>query len=156
MPISLTTELVLLCEGSADKAFFKALMKSRDLPKFDIPFPQGRDELDEGKEPLGGRDNFDQMLRDIRVPLSFRKIKGMLIIADSADDADQTFEHVCSQIRRVPEYNAPNQLLAPSAASASSPPVCVMLIPNEQTPGGIETLYIKRDNSISGLDAKMC
>lgn len=49
MPLALTESMVLLCEGAADKAFFRTLLRERqDMPRFDIPFPESAEDLDEG------------------------------------------------------------------------------------------------------------
>ena len=57
MALALEQGLVLLCEGAADKAFFKPLIIERqNMPRFDIPFPESGEDLDEGRPPLGGRD----------------------------------------------------------------------------------------------------
>jgi hypothetical protein len=142
MSVSLTKELVLLCEGRADKAFFTTLLRERaGLPQFDIPFPESKAELDDGKEPLGGRDKFGEMLRAIRVSLAFRNVRGILIVADSADRPAATFNHICDQIKKAPGYTVPDALLAVSERTDDSPSIAVMLIPDERNPGGIETLY---------------
>src|ERR1700728_1995864 len=144
MALSITERLVLLCEGGADKAFFRALLRERPkMPRFNIPFPEPRDELDDGKEPLGGRDNIDRMLRDIRVPLGFRNVLGILIVVDSADDPNTTFDFVCGKIRQATGYTVPPTLLAPSNRTAASPQIAVMCMPDEENAGGVETLYAR-------------
>ncbi|HZR62156.1 MAG TPA: DUF3226 domain-containing protein [Xanthobacteraceae bacterium] len=144
MAITLTEELVLLCEGQADKAFFTTLLRERSaMPKFNIPFPESRAELEDGREPLGGRDNFGVMLRAIRVPLGFRNVKGVLIVADSADNPEKTFELICDQIKMAPGYEVPGALCELSERTDTSPHVGVMTIPDESNPGGIETVYAR-------------
>jgi hypothetical protein len=144
MPIQITGELVLLCEGNADKAFFTTLLRDRNgMPRFNIPFPESREELEEGREPLGGRNNFGAMLRAVRVPLGFRQVRGILIVADSSDDPEGTFSFVCDQIRLAPGYTVPEEPPSLSDRTDNSPSIGVMLVPDEGTPGGIETLYVR-------------
>ena len=144
MPLTLKHEFVLLCEGGADKVFFQTLLSERKgMPQFDIPFPEPREELERGKEPLGGRGNFGAMLRAIRGPGWFQNLKGVLIVADSADDPQSTFKFICEQIRKVPGYTVPPALLTLSSRSADCPRIMVMLLPEEYNPGGLETLYVR-------------
>jgi hypothetical protein len=148
MAIALKEELVLLCEGTADKAFFKTLIRERqNMPRFDIPFPESREDLGDGKSPLGGRDNIDRMLRDIRVPIGFRKIKGILIAVDSANSPAATFDFVCGKIRQAPGYSVPAALSAPSLRSDTSPSIGIICVPDNDRPGGIETLYAEEIES---------
>jgi hypothetical protein len=148
MAISLQEELVLLCEGSADKAFFRALLRDRQgMPRFDIPFPESQDEVEQGKAPLGGRDNIDLMLRTISVPIGFRKVKGVLIAVDSADDPVATFNFIVGKINQAPGYLAPTALSVPSAPGPGRPPIAVICIPGNDRTGGIETLYVEEIES---------
>jgi hypothetical protein len=144
MPFTLRHEFVLLCEGAVDKAFFTTLLRERsNMPRFDIPFPEAREEIDTGKEPLGGRENFGAMLRAIRAPAGFAQITGILIAADSADNPKSTFDLICGQIRTAPEYTVPERPLVLSPRSPNNPQIMIMLIPEEYKPGGVETLYVR-------------
>jgi hypothetical protein len=70
---------------------------------------------------------------------AFTRIKGVLIVADSHDEPEATFADIRGQIkaRGFPE---PKQLLQVAQRTADHPAVAVMLIPDETTPGGLETL----------------
>lgn len=136
MPIELKENLVLLCEGDADKNFFRKLVQKRDqLPKFDIPFPF---------ENLGGKDAFAKMLRAIRGDRhGFARVRGVLIVADSADDPVVSFQTICDQIRQAGGYGVPTAPLEAAPGTLGHPPVAIMLLPDETTPGGLETLCIQ-------------
>jgi hypothetical protein len=135
MPLTLKEEVVLCCEGDADRQFFRKLTEKRNgLPKFDMPFPT---------EKLYGNAAFGGMLEAIRGDrANFPKIKGILIVADSTANPKTLFDDICKQIRNVGGYGIPSKLLE-VANSASHPHLAVMTLPDEQTPGGLETLLAR-------------
>jgi hypothetical protein len=132
MPLQLREEFVLLCEGSADQEFFRKLIEKRPgLPKFDLPFPTAK---------LHGNRAFEGMLDAVRGDLiGFPRIKGVLITADSADNPAALFNSVCDQIRAAGGYGVPSKPRE-VATAANYPSVAVMLLPDEDTPGALETL----------------
>jgi hypothetical protein len=130
--VKLEAELVLLCEGEADRQFFRKFSEKRaGLPSFDIPFPTDR---------LHGNTAFGDMLVAIRGDrVSFRRIKGILIIADSTEKPAVLFSSVRQQIRAAGGFGVPSRALEVATASGH-PAVAVMLLPDENTPGALETL----------------
>ena len=136
MPLKLEAELVLLCEGKADQEFFRKLMEKRSgFPKFDMPFPTDK---------LHGNGAFGGMLETIRGDMiGFPRIKGVLIVADSTDEPAVLFKSICSQIRAAGEYGVPSKLLE-VAFAINHPAVAVMLLPDESTPGALETLLAQQ------------
>jgi hypothetical protein len=134
--VALKEELVLLSEGLADKAFLARLVASRGpLPAFDFPFPN---------DQLFGRSQFGTMLRALRGdPSGFSRLKGVLIVSDSADDAQATFDDIADQIRAAGGYTVPAAPLQIGAATADHPAVAVMLLPDENNPGALESLYVR-------------
>jgi hypothetical protein len=132
MPLRLEAELVLLCEGEADRQFFRKLVEKRSgFPKFDIPFPNGQ---------LYGNSAFGRMLEAIRGnKIAFARIRGVLIVADSTDDPGKVFELVRNQIQAVGGYGVPSKI-SEVASATDYPGVEIMLLPNENTPGALETL----------------
>jgi len=101
------------------------------LPKFDLPFPTDR---------LHGNRAFGGMLQAIRGNrIHFPRIKGVLIVADSTECPDTLFQDICAQIREVGGYGIPSELLDVGRA-VDHPDVAVMTLPDEKTPGALETL----------------
>jgi hypothetical protein len=144
MPFALKHEVVILCEGRADKAFFKKLITKRNMPGFDVPFPEDTDELDGGKKPLGGVGAFADMLRALRAnPETFARLKGVLLVADSAHDPSEIFKKVCGKIQEAQHYGIPAKPLEIAPPNNGHPAVSVMLIPDEQHAGGLETLSLQ-------------
>ncbi|MGH6836846.1 MAG: DUF3226 domain-containing protein [Methylocella sp.] len=131
MPLMLTEELVLCCEGEADRQFLRKMTEKRRLPKFDMPFPT---------EKLHGNGAFGGMLEAIRGnKRHFPRIKGVLIVADSTEHPDILFQNLCEQIRELGGYGIPSRL-ADVGRADGHPAVGVMTLPDEKTPGALETL----------------
>ena len=135
MAVRLSQSLVLLSEGDADKEFLRQLMQARGpFPAFDYPFPN---------DQLNGKDAFGQMLHALRGdPLGFSRLKGVLIVADSGDDPNATFAHISAQIRGATGYPVPAAALQ-LARAGNVPAISVMLLPDEQTPGSLESIYVE-------------
>ena len=129
----------LLCEGATDWNFFENLLEKRGgYPSFN--------RLD-SKEHYGAT-NFDKMLNSIQGnQISFTRLKGILILADSATDPQKTFKNICDQVRRAgafPVPTAPGQTALPDPnVNKGMPAVCIMLLPTDTQPGALETLCVK-------------
>jgi hypothetical protein len=135
VPLKLEAELVLLCEGKADRQFFRKFLEKRSrLAKFDIPFPT---------EKLHGSGAFAGMLQAIRGDrVGFARVKGVLIVADSTDKPATLFKSVRDQIRAAGGYGVPSKPLE-MAMATNHPGVAIMLLPDEKTPGALETLLVR-------------
>jgi hypothetical protein len=94
--IEIENEITILCEGLADQNFIKKIIEVRGgLPPIDFLPPS----------IYYGRDRFDQMLIALKgTGVSFSRIKGVLIIADSHDEPASTFRYIRDQIRSVRDY----------------------------------------------------
>ena len=135
VPLRLQSELVLLCEGEADRQFFRKFLEKRPtLPKFDIPFPTDK---------LHGNGAFSGMLQAIRGDrLGFARVIGVLIVADSTDKPGTLFKLVRDQIRATGGYGVPSKPLE-VAMAANHPGIGIMLLPGGRTPGALETLLVR-------------
>jgi hypothetical protein len=131
MPLALTEDLVLCCEGEADRQFIRKMTEKRaGLPKFDMPFPI---------DNLHGNKAFGGMVEAIRGnKRHFPRIKGILIVADSTECPDSLFEDICAQIREIG-----GSKLSAVGRAADHPAVAVTTLPNENTPGALETLLVE-------------
>jgi hypothetical protein len=135
MAVELKEKLALLCEGAADKAFFTKLIEKRNLPRFDIPFPTSKE---------FGKDAFDRMLHALRGdPAGFARIQGILIVADGGTMPARTFSNIQRQIKNAGGYSVPGQMFAPSTATPGSPSIAIMLLPDDGSPGSLESLCEK-------------
>ncbi|ACX95780.1 DUF3226 domain-containing protein [Halothiobacillus neapolitanus] len=133
--MEIKNEVVIICEGAADRNFFRKLIEKRkELPGIDVPFPvPGKD--------LGGINAFQHWLKAIRGDRhAFSRIKGVLLVADSADDPLLTFNNICTQITHATGYAIPTKLDEVTPHAAGSPQVSVITIPTSDKPGGLESL----------------
>ena len=132
--VTLSRDLLLLCEGEADREFFRKLCANRPgMPDFDI-FPNDK---------LHGNGAYGRMLEAVRGDAAhFPKIKGILIVADRMDlpaaPPDLLFANICGQIAAA-GFGIPAAPLA-LGVSAAPPAIAVMFLPDETTSGGLETL----------------
>ncbi|MGC9261039.1 MAG: DUF3226 domain-containing protein [Phycisphaerae bacterium] len=137
--IRLEHPLILLCEGAADQNFFKEMIEKRaGYPHFNYLNPTEH----------YGATNFEAMLKAIQGDQkSFSRLKGILILADSATDPQKTFKNICDQVRRAgafPVPTAPGQTALPDPnVNKGMPAVCIMLLPTDTQPGALETLCVK-------------
>lgn len=137
MGYKLTGQWVILCEGEADAKFLRKLRDSRDtLPKdIDIIAVDGKDRFVKG---------LDGIRADAR---AIRMIKGVLIVADSADSPDRVFADIQTQIRASGGYGVPTHLLEKAKSDDNLPPLMVISLPDEATPGGLESLFLRDLNA---------
>jgi hypothetical protein len=141
-------EYVLLCEGLADKAFFRELIRRRELPSFDFPWPVAPEErAPDTARKLFGKDAFGKMLQALDghfdlFPEQLAQIKAILIAADAGEDETSAFRHITNQIRAVPNFGIPTALGRPTPSHNGRPPIGVLLVPGGGRPGGLETLCV--------------
>jgi hypothetical protein len=142
MPVTLREQLVLLCEGDADRQFFRKLIAKRaGLPQFEIPFPT---------DALHGNTAFGGMLDALRSnPAGLRRVRGVLIVADATDKPSDIFNSICNQIRSAGGFPVPNEVLE-VAHSDDYPCVAIMLVPLNGALGCLETLLIEEILSREG------
>lgn len=135
MPVELRHEHVILCEGLADQNFLRKMQEHRaGIPAFDMLPPNEHH----------GSGNFGRMLLALRGDrVGFTRLRGVLIVADSHDDPCKTFKGIKKQIEEVGRYPVPNKLMTIAPRTADHPAVCVMLLPDERNPGGLETLCVR-------------
>ena len=133
-PLVLQSEIVILCEGAADRNFLDALKETRtDLPPVQFLPP----------DTFWGNTNFDKMLTALKGDaLGFRRLKGVLIIADNSKGPKETFEDIRKQIGAA-GYPEPGRLMEISPQKPNHPFVAVTLLPDDNSPGCLETLFAR-------------
>jgi hypothetical protein len=135
MPVELKEELVLLCEGPADQNCFRKLLEKRqDIPRFSMLDPKQH----------WGVSGFERSLTAIKGDRhAFLRLKGVLIVADSGDSPDDAFNQIKKQIISAQGYPVPSKPMEVAARINDHPAIAVMLLPDENTPGGLETLCVR-------------
>jgi hypothetical protein len=87
--------------------------------------------------------NFDKMLSAVKGSgHPFLRIKGILIIADSHDNPKDTLRIILPQIRGEC-YPTPTTLMEIAPSTADYPAVAITLLPDDESPGSLETLFIQ-------------
>src|SRR6266571_8440526 len=134
-PVAIENEITILCEGAADQNFIRRLIAVRGgFPSIDF-LPPHR---------FHGRDGFKDMLIAIKgTGVSFERLKGILIVADSHNKPQGTLKHIQKQIQAVPNFSVPAGLGTLSAATEGHPPIAIALLPDEETAGALESLFAK-------------
>ena len=134
-PLEISSEWVCLCEGSADVNFLKKLIaRKARIPPANF--------LDPAR--FHGRNDFGRMMNAMAgTGISFRKVKGIVIVADSHDDPSITFREVCKQLTAVPNCPVPEKIAMVSNRTDEFPPICILLLPDEETPGSLESLFVR-------------
>lgn len=141
MALVLQRDWAIVCEGYADKEFFRHLIRARTLPEFDIPFPQEPGDI-EGQQVLAGRSDFGKMLQVLRANFALKGLpRAVLLVADSGDDPAAVFAEIRSSIAGVAGYAPPDHLLTPGR-SATAPDLLVVTVPWINQPGSLETLCL--------------
>jgi hypothetical protein len=138
--VKIGTRFVILCEGPADKAFLVALRNRRTLPQFDVPFPPDQPQA---KQYPSGRGAFERMLTDVATDIRLDPtldVRGLLVVADSADDSGDTLKLVPRQCRQA-GFDPPPATNEWSRRVPPLPPGAVLLIP-DGVAGGLESVCL--------------
>ncbi|MEW6245090.1 MAG: DUF3226 domain-containing protein [Nitrospirota bacterium] len=135
VPRPLVGPCLIVGEGEDDEAFFRHLVEQRNLNGFQVAFP-GKPESD-----TGGKKGFGQLLVALRVLEGFEKISGIVIVTDSDDDAGSAFAKLREQIESAETYPVPDRPFT-IATRGGSPDIAVVLLPEADQPGNLETLCL--------------
>jgi hypothetical protein len=121
------THLAILSEGPADAKFLGKLAEVRgNFPKFYF-FPH------KDHHGVGG---FGHMLKALKgSPRNFERLRGVLIVADSMDEPDKTFNSIKKKVKEIGGFRIPEEVLKIPEKPTNQPGVFVMLLPDEKTPG---------------------
>lgn len=134
--MELKESLVVLTEGAADQNFLRKLSKKRGgFPNYDAPYPT---------HEIAGKSNFGRMLSGLRGDArGFKRLKGILIALDSQDVPSKSFGDLQKQIEEAGGYPVPAKPESVAARTADHPAVGVMMLPDPNKPGALETLCVE-------------
>ena len=140
---------VIVCEGDADKFFFRKLLALNHITGFDTPFPIKTDE--------GGFGRFPDFLQGLQA--AFDRLTGVLIVADSKNDGNRIFREVCGKIKKANkdgklDYPIPNELKQLKQKTGKAPSVVVITLPMDKA-GGLETLCVEALTGLTRQYAKV-
>lgn len=128
---------LIVCEGGADAAFLRALIKARDLPEFHIRNPQDRGEM-----ARGGIDQIGDYMAGFYITPGFAQLTEILIIANSDINPITNFQKVCAQVAAVStfKFEVP---ITPLKRTAGVPGVTIALLPWHDEPGNLESFCLE-------------
>jgi hypothetical protein len=141
MPAAPATKLII-GEGAADEAFFRALIKVRGIDGYDV---FDRQETKKGDE--GGSGYFKRTLESEKVrtdvPIDMRKL--VILVADNDEAPAKSFKDVRGQVRAVEGLgipSAPLRVVKPREVSKAYPLPCVVVVmlPGASKNGSLESL----------------
>jgi len=138
---SFTQSRAIVCEGGADAAFFRALIRTRNLPEFSIK----PTDVAGGR---GGNSTFGSFLSDCRTWDGFDKLKHIIIAVDCDDSPREAFQNVIMQISSITndilnqyKYGIPKQPREQVAGTPAS--LTVLMIPWDDQAGALETVLVQ-------------
>jgi hypothetical protein len=128
-----TKERFLLCEGDADKGFFEALIRGRQLPEFQVCHT-----AECNNEEVGGSPGFVKSLKGMEPIKGFPELKALLLVSDN-DVLGTSFKVVQDALTH-------NSYTPPTAHNSigrmAGKPVVIFMLPNYNLVGDLETLCL--------------
>jgi hypothetical protein len=140
MPFSITKPFVILSEGPADQTLFSALLRARGISNVDAPTMSDLGVAGGGVGRLGV--GLNALSGD---PSGWASLKGVLVIADSANTPAETFGLVCRKLRKDGPYKENGTVfVAPAGVGAVAnqnfgPRIAIQTVP-VGAPGALENL----------------
>jgi hypothetical protein len=136
-PAAIKEPWVIVCEGDADKFFFRKLLALNDIIGVEAPFPTKSDE--------GGIGQFARFLQGLE--RYFDLLTGVVLVADSTNDRNKIFRDVCKKIKQANrdgslDYPIRKELKKIEGKAGRAPSVVVITLPIDGA-GGLETLCVE-------------
>lgn len=126
----------ILCEGEGDRSFFRHLIESRGLPRFDV-FCPGKPYTEDGAV-----EGYDDMLTLFATGDGFRDVTGILVQGDNDEHPGKKFNDIRNKIGAAEGYTPPAQPLE-VVRNNTRPPLLVMMLPWVGEHGALETLCLR-------------
>ena len=128
---------IVLCEGTSDEAFVKALIRARGIQHVDV--------IERRKDPKfkpPGVGGFQQRLEALKFEPGIEKRKAIVLLADNDLDANNLFTSIVGLINAAGEYNAPPRVWEGSNRG-KYPPIHIVNLPTRTDPGCVEMLWLQ-------------
>jgi len=143
MAFNYTKSNLILCEGTHDRAFFRAIR--HDL---------GLDHLFQTTDPsavLGARGGNSQWLKVLTALIGtsgFERLTGLIIVGDNDNNPAQSMRNIRDALKAAPIFPGPprRKLVVPQALMRKTggiPVVAIIPIPKVRQKGSLETLCIQ-------------
>jgi hypothetical protein len=141
MPLTVTSSVLIACEGLSDATFLKRLAHYHNLQGIEIHYPK--------QDTVGaaGKSGFERLFRAFRISIGSQSvpIKKLLVFTDADDNPDKAFNEIKKSLQRAgfPIPTSPFELLAGDVL------VAVFLVPGTGKNGTLEHLLLS-----AALDAR--
>jgi hypothetical protein len=126
----------ILCEGPDDKHFLEVLIKSHNLPNFQVCHAAEFNGWKPGEQPTGGKNGFKSCLDRIDVLSGFDDLKAVLIVTDN--DEAKSLRALRKSLKRV--CSIPN--FVTEVGRIYGKPLAVFLVPSATEIGDLETFCL--------------
>jgi hypothetical protein len=129
------TPWILLCEGAGDHAFFRHLIRVRNIRNLQ---PRAR--------PSGipaGNTAFEVWLTGLKPETDVQTHSGILVVADNDSDPDASFRSIQRRIRGAGDFGVPEAPRVAAPSGRDLPPVAVLMLPWDDECGCLETLCLR-------------
>lgn len=129
----------IIVEGSDDREFLKRLLENRGIDGYQVGCGQGKDNRCLGKDGFAKR--IEAILGSTTVD-----VKGYVILADCDDDPPNRFKNAQEQFEKpkasLPKPKTPFTVTTHKDADGNETRTAIMMIPQDSTEGGLETLLL--------------
>ena len=125
-PEPLTEPVQLIVEGRSDEEFFKALMRNMQVTGIQIWTYDGKNKL-------------RTFIEGFRLRSGFSIIKSLGIVRDADTNPTGAFQSVCSALQNT----GLSQPQKPESFEGTKPRIGVLILPDANTPGMLETLCLR-------------
>jgi hypothetical protein len=126
MGIEIASSNLLIVEGEEERLFFEALKNYMQLEGIQII-------------PIGGKDKIHANLKALVKSPRFSNVFSINIVRDANTNPKGAFQSVCAALRGA-GLPVPQKALQ---AVGENPRVCIMILPQEDTPGMLEDICLR-------------
>ena len=123
------TPSFIICERKSDAAFFFRLVRERNLNGFQVGW-------------AGGKTGFGSYLNGLR-PRTSINLQRLILVRDSDDDPSDAFKRMVEQIKAAKDHPYPIPTEPKTVATGGTPHVSVLLLPDSDEMGTLETLLVR-------------
>jgi len=137
-PQPFTKPYLLLVEGPTDAAFFRHLIRARNITdNFNVRSPRDADGVHSG-----GNTRFGEALDAFRVEPTFSMVTEIIVVSDNDDDPTDALTKIQAQIKSASHgYAVPKTPLVKTKGKV--PHVTILMLPSTGVTGCLETLCLK-------------
>ena len=147
---SIQKPYLILCEGVSDRAFFRALMKDRNIQGYQTIHP-----VDLGAK-RGGHSYWKFSLNQLIGATGFEILKGLIIATDNDNDMTTEFNKVQNALQDVSAFQSCVPSKPYEIKRSDSLKLSIMVMPEGGELGSLETLLLSVAEKNAPPEIKAC